>query len=605
MQSRVTISGNIVSELSEKIPSNIIALNELIKNAYDAGAPSVEVSLDSTKKKLIIKDTGEGMNKSDIDTLFHISNSNKIYGSLNKKYNRYVQGSKGLGFLSVFKFGHKVQWETKKDKGYRFSLDYDSLVGQYDISECVIELIEDDSIEKGTKIEISIDDYNMNSLLDYFKEEKNYKKILNAFDDDTFDINIKIDGIVYKSSSSIKLLDNSDYKKREDIHGTVLYPAVMIAPIQNEVLTELIQKNKITSVFDPFHGSGTALYEAMEIDSNLHLVGCDINPLANLITRVKLDGVSKNIKDSLTLLIKHINNPGVVETIKFPNIEKWFRKDIIETLSIIKAAILQIENDNDRRFFWIMLCDCIRKYSNTRSSTYKLHKKESEKIERIENNLIKDYIKAIEQNFKKYEKCTENYILYKRDVLGLLKELPSRIFDISISSPPYGDNATTVPYGQFSMLDLYIIDKRDLELEGWELDNYSIIDRMSLGGNKKETKLGEFEKGLIKPYLDKISIEKQEKVIRFFNDYFVWLEGLCKVTDKFIVLTLGNRTVDRIKINLTEITQKYLESREFKNIEFAEREIPNKRTPKVTSMVDLKPVDSMTKEYIIVHERRK
>ena len=34
-----------------------------------------------------------------------------------------------------------------------------------DISECVIELIEDDSIEKGTKIEISIDDYNMNSFL--------------------------------------------------------------------------------------------------------------------------------------------------------------------------------------------------------------------------------------------------------------------------------------------------------------------------------------------------------------------------------------------------------------------------------------------------------
>ena len=69
------------------------------------------------------------------------------------------------------------------------------------------------SYQKGTKIEISIDDYNMNSLLDYFKEEKNYKKILNAFDDDTFDINIKIDGIVYKSSSSIKLLDNApDYR---------------------------------------------------------------------------------------------------------------------------------------------------------------------------------------------------------------------------------------------------------------------------------------------------------------------------------------------------------------------------------------------------------
>lgn len=48
------------------------------------------------------------MDKNDIDTLSHISSSNKIYGNLNEKYNRYVQGSKGLGFLSVFKFGKKL-----------------------------------------------------------------------------------------------------------------------------------------------------------------------------------------------------------------------------------------------------------------------------------------------------------------------------------------------------------------------------------------------------------------------------------------------------------------------------------------------------------------
>lgn len=209
MQSKVTISGNIVSELSEKIPSNIIALNELIKNSYDAGASKVEIILDSKKKKLLIHDNGEGMDKNDIDTLFHISSSNKIYGSLNEKYNRYVQGSKGLGFLSVFKFGKKVQWETKKDKGYRFFLDYDNLVGQYNISEFIIDLIEDNSIEKGTEIEINVDDYNMKSLLDYFSEEKNYKKILSAFNDETFEIILYIDGITYRSSSAIQLLENA------------------------------------------------------------------------------------------------------------------------------------------------------------------------------------------------------------------------------------------------------------------------------------------------------------------------------------------------------------------------------------------------------------
>lgn len=395
----------------------------------------------------------------------------------------------------------------------------------------------------------------------------------------------------------------NDYRKQKDIHGTVLYPAVMIAPIQNEVLQTLIKRNNITSVFDPFHGSGTALYEAMEIDANLHLVGCDINPLANLITRVKLQGVSREIENSIEKLEEYIYNPRVVEKLDFPKIEKWFREDIKETLSIVKAAIISIENDYDRRFFWVMLCDFIRKYSNTRSSTYKLHKKENEKIEKMENCLVEDYLKAIKRGVGKYKRHTENFILYKQDILELLKELPTRVFDITISSPPYGDNATTVPYGQFSMLDLQIIDKRDLQLEGWELDNYSIIDRKSMGGSKKKLEIDEFKELLIKPYLDKISFNKQNKVIRFFNDYFIWLDGICKVTDKYIVLTLGNRTVDRVRIDLTDVTRKYLENNGFKNIKFAEREIPIKRTPKITSMVSLKPVDSMTKEYIIIHER--
>lgn len=32
------ISGNIISELSKRIPNHFVALNELIKNAYDADA---------------------------------------------------------------------------------------------------------------------------------------------------------------------------------------------------------------------------------------------------------------------------------------------------------------------------------------------------------------------------------------------------------------------------------------------------------------------------------------------------------------------------------------------------------------------------------------
>lgn len=41
LESVIKVNGSIVSELSERIPSNIVALNELIKNSYDAGSPSV------------------------------------------------------------------------------------------------------------------------------------------------------------------------------------------------------------------------------------------------------------------------------------------------------------------------------------------------------------------------------------------------------------------------------------------------------------------------------------------------------------------------------------------------------------------------------------
>ena len=76
----ITVAGNILSELSEKIPNNIIALNELIKNAYDAKSPKVDIVLDSKTKQLTIRDYGEGMDKEGIEKLFHISSSDKKYG---------------------------------------------------------------------------------------------------------------------------------------------------------------------------------------------------------------------------------------------------------------------------------------------------------------------------------------------------------------------------------------------------------------------------------------------------------------------------------------------------------------------------------------------
>lgn len=396
----------------------------------------------------------------------------------------------------------------------------------------------------------------------------------------------------------------ADYKKRLDIHGTVLYPAVMIAPVQKDILEDLISGDEINSIIDPFCGSGTALYEALEINSNLHLVGCDINPLAKLITEVKLRGVDENILADISTLKKTIPHIELEEIISFPNCNKWIRSDILESLSIIKDAINRIESDRNRKFFWCMLCDLIRKYSNTSSSTYKLYIKDRNKEATLENNLISDYLKKIEIEYNKFFASSDNCIIYKDDVNHLLPSFLDNTFDITITSPPYGDNLTTVPYGQFSMLSLYVIDSRDLDLEGWELGNYSVIDNHSLGGKRvKSIDISPDNMALISPYTSQISSSKREKVLRFFADYFRFLKETCRITRKYIVLTLGNRTVDRINIDLKTISMQYLETHGFKNIKATTRDIPYKRTPVITSCIDSSPVSSINKEYVIIHKK--
>jgi len=251
-----------------------------------------------------------------------------------------------------------------------------------------------------------------------------------------------------------------------------------------------------------------------------------------------------------------------------------------------------------------MLSDIIRRFSNSRSSTYKLHIKEKDRIDNMENSVRDVFAKSVNDNQYFFNHHSDNVELYKQDILLKIPEFVNNEFDISITSPPYGDNATTVTYGQFSSLSLKWIDAKDLHLEGWELENYSIIDSKSLGGIVRDICLNEQQTNILKPYLSEIAESKQRKVLLFFEDYFRFLDELCRVTKKYIVMTLGNRRVDNKLINLTDITYQYLNMKNFINISKATRKIPQKRMPRTTSSVGDVSVLSMNEEYVLVHKKR-
>src|SRR4051812_23423429 len=73
---------------------------------------------------------------------------------------------------------------------------------------------------------------------------------------------------------------------RSQTHAYFQYPAMMVPQVQGVLLDVLlIASPDITSVYDPFAGSGTVLTEA--IIRGLNFTGNDINPLSVLLCRSK------------------------------------------------------------------------------------------------------------------------------------------------------------------------------------------------------------------------------------------------------------------------------------------------------------------------------
>lgn len=403
----------------------------------------------------------------------------------------------------------------------------------------------------------------------------------------------------------------AEYSRSEDIHGTSLYPGVMVAPVQRDILMEHLSPEGPAVIFDPFVGSGTSLYEAHCINGDATLVGSDINPLAILITRVKLEGIDGSTFESDFQAVKSelLKVDTKIEPLEFHNRNKWFKEDIAKSLTRVRNAILEVDNVQNRRFFWYMMIDIVRKYCNSRSSTYKLHERTQEQINKIEDGVIDDYLQKVESEYSMFTNGSlGNIQLNQGDSVNYMASLDDASVDICVTSPPYGDNATTIPYGQYSNLAMTWIAEKDLNLDGWELDGYSAVDSRSLGGPRSAVSNDssiEITDETAIAQIGKVCKRKQLKVKRFLRGYQESLDEMARVTKGVMILTLGNRTVDGITLDLVGYTSRHLTSKGFDVEERTKRTIKHKRTPSAISRVGGKPVASMGEEVVLVASRKK
>lgn len=408
--------------------------------------------------------------------------------------------------------------------------------------------------------------------------------------------------------------------KRDHSHSYFRYPAMMVPQMIRKIIDEICDINpNIKHIHDPFVGSGTILTES--ILRGLEFTGRDINPLSILLCKVKSGPFYANaLNKKIRILFELVENDNLnIIDLEFKNINKWFRVDIQIELAKIRRAIQKERSLWARRFFWVAFAETIRLVSNSRTTTYKLHIREQEQLENRIIDVFKIFKSNLESNFVQFQE-TRKYLkekdLLKSDVyikkvnliLGNSKEkLPSKSkFDIILTSPPYGDNHTTVTYGQYSYLPLSWIDLKDIDSKASSkyLETFSMIDKMSLGGERyKDNFKKEYLRKISPTYMEYTMIFKDkpkellDKLTSFFYDLDESLNPLIKNLNKngYLIWTLGNRTVGGINIELDKILIELFKNKGISLIDTISRPIPNKRMASKN-----KSTKTMTKEIILI-----
>lgn len=235
---------------------------------------------------------------------------------------------------------------------------------------------------------------------------------------------------------------------------------------------------------------------------------------------------------------------------------------------------------------------------------------------------IKIFIKILTRNLdlmkKQFEKLTKGGLLqagrYTGKVTIKLKDtsiVPARRngndkFDILVTSPPYGDNATTVTYGQYSYLPLQWINLKDIGKSTHRdcLNTTHSIDSQSLGGSLKISK-GQIDhlKTVSKHFestIENLKDHPKDRVKRlasFCRDLDSCIDPILSTLKEnaYMFWTLGNRRIGGEIMPMDQILIDMLKHRGAKHITTISRQIPSKRMAVRNSVAD-----TMRNEAVII-----
>lgn len=393
---------------------------------------------------------------------------------------------------------------------------------------------------------------------------------------------------------------------KEYTHCFHSYPAMMIPQVARTLIQEFRPQGKCDLLFDPYMGSGTSLVEASL--ANMDSVGTDLNPLAQLMAKVKTTFYDvKELEDEFSEIQSRLPFFSYEEVDdrnfdRISNYTYWYSEDSLIRLTYLSTLIRQCCAANNRDFFNVALSEVVREVSFTRNGEFKRFRMPEDKVREFRPDAFGLFESKVHRNLKglrEFEgaasKASVHIGGFDSSVAIPREFVRKESIDMVVTSPPYGDSRTTVAYGQFSRW----------ANEWFSFENARNLDSLLMGGRKCRQKA--FLTETIDKELNQIhdmDVARYYEVVSFLNDYWNSIRNVADTVRKggTVCYVVGNRNVKGVQIPLDYFTAETFERCGLRHIVTLVREIPNKRMPSKTSPTNVSgaKVDTMSNEYIVI-----
>lgn len=352
-------------------------------------------------------------------------------------------------------------------------------------------------------------------------------------------------------------------------HGIHPYVAAINPPLASSLIRHYVPEGAV--ILDPFCGGGGVLVEA--VLAKRKAVGCDVNPLAVLLSRVKTRYADSGQAEKLFRKAMaeaeragpNLPTDDIPEVVKF-----WYLDSSLAPLKALRAAILKIEEDPIRELFQAALSATARDVMLTYRGEIRLRKLQGRDLARFQPDVFAAFRKRAVTAIARVGSLPKG--CHAKVKWGDARQIgeAARCHTV-ITSPPYGDDKNGVGYFQFSRNMLYWIG---VPLEELKAQKQSFLGGMANGVHGvPETPTLQRTLGIIKRQKD----VHHREAASFYTDYFNALKRMASVTEERVIIIIGDRVLSRTEINNGHITTEFMGAISWDLERYYSRQIIKKR----------------------------